>query len=623
VNADATDRSVVERVDDIAGSESVVVSEDVMVPMRDGCSLATDLFLPRSAGDRPLPAALLRTPYDKSRDKDRAEARFLARHGYLAVVQDCRGRFNSEGTFRPFRDEAQDGFDTVAWLAAHDRCNGVVGTHGCSYAAWVQLQLATQSPEALRTMIVHTGPSNAFHYSMHVGGTRTLTLLLWHLHMAVDSQEATRNPAIARAIASMLEPQTFMRWAAAIPWERGQTPLSVAPAYEDSAFAFYFEHDEYDDFWRDPNLAMDAYFERFPRVPILWITGWYEAYVRSIVDSFCQMVNAGVPDQYLIAGPWTHDNFEPQNGDANYGQDAGLLPDIDLTIPLFKLRWLDRWLRDRDDLELGKPVKVFVMGGGDGRRGRGGRLNHGGRWTFEDALYDDEPGSKHRLYLHESGRLAPDPPENAPAASRYTFDPRDTVHSDGRCEIAYGATSAAQFAGLGPLDQIQRATLPGHGSPGLPVVARNDVVSFQTEFLADDIVLLGRIDAVLYVSSDAPDTDFFVKLVDVYPSSPDYPAGFAFPVTDGALRVRYRNGGLASPPMVAREVYPLEIAIQPAANRFSRGHRIRLDVTSSNFPSFEINHNTGDPTDRSWRIAQNAIHHDRECPSYVEFTRVE
>ena len=608
-----------ERLLDEAALDDVIVFEDVMVPMRDGCALATDLFVPRSAGDRPIPAALLRTPYDKSRNKDRAEALFLARHGYLAVVQDCRGRFNSEGTFRPFRDEAQDGFDTVAWLAAHDRCNGAVGTHGCSYAAWVQLQLATQSPKALRTMIIHTGPSNAYHYSMHVGGTRTLSLLLWHLHMAMDSQEAQRNPAISRAIAPMIEPQTFMQWAAAIPWERGKTPLSVAPAYEDSAFKFYFEHDAYDDFWRDPNLAMDTYFSQYPRVPVMWITGWYEAYVRSIVDNFRHMADAGAPEQFLVAGPWTHDNFDPQNGDANYGQDAGFLPDVDLTIPFFKLRWLDRWLRDRADLELGRPVKVFVMGGGDGRRGRGGRLNHGGRWVFQDALRDGVGDARERLYLHGSGSLSSEPPDDARVTSRYTFDPRNTVNSDGRCEIAYGVTDAAQFAGLGPIDQIQRPTLPGHGAPGMPIAARNDVLSFQTEPLAEDVVLLGAVEAVLYVSSDAPDTDFFVKLIDVYPSTDDYPAGYGFPVTDGALRVRYRDQGAASAPMELGEIYALKIAVQPVANRFCRGHRIRLDIASSNFPSFDINRNTDDPTGRSWRIAQNVVHHDRTHPSYIEF----
>jgi putative CocE/NonD family hydrolase len=171
---------------------------------------------------------------------------------------------------------------------------------------------------------------------------------------------------------------------------------------------------------------------------------------------------------------------------------------------------------------------------------------------------------------------------------------------------------------MGPFDQIQIATLPGHNMVGLPVAARRDVVVFQTPPLICDLMVAGEICAVLYVSSDAPDTDFFVKLIDVYPPTDDYPAGYAFPVTDGILRARYREGFESATMMSPGEVYKLTIPVQPAGNVFKAGHRLRLDIASSSFPNFDINQNSGDPENRVWRIAQNTIHHDSVRASRIE-----
>jgi hypothetical protein len=588
--------------------------------MRDGVRLATDIYMPAdengvaASGGRPV--VLARTPYDKTCEQESRDAAFFAKHGYVAVVQDCRGRFSSEGVFRPFRDEALDGADTLEWLGTQPFCNGRVGTHGCSYGAWVQLQMATQGSPMLRTMIPHTGPSNAYYYSMHVGGTRTLGLLRWHLEVACDSQEAQRNPRIADAIRPMLTPEGFLRWAAEVPWQRGTTPLASAPAYEDSAFQFYFEHDDYRAFWRDPALAMDEYFDAFPVMPILWITGWYEVYARSIFAGFAEMVERKRPHQYLLAGPWTHNNFDAWNGDANYGVSAGTVPVLDATPLGFKLRWFNRWLKDRDD-DLGSEVKLFVMGGGDGRRGSGGRLNHGGQWLTGTGL-PLEGTLRQSFYLHGDGTLSDQAALEPEASTTYLYDPRRSLYSDGRCEIAYGPASESGFTGMGPFDQIQIATLPGHNMVGLPVAARRDVVVFQTPPLICDLMVAGEICAVLYVSSDAPDTDFFVKLIDVYPPTDDYPAGYAFPVTDGILRARYREGFESATMMSPGEVYKLTIPVQPAGNVFKAGHRLRLDIASSSFPNFDINQNSGDPENRVWRIAQNTIHHDSVRASRIE-----
>jgi putative CocE/NonD family hydrolase len=599
--------------------QDVIVLKDVMVAMRDGVKLATDIYLPAENGlptKEKLPVVLQRTPYDKNQEFYVKPARFFAGHRYVSVIQDCRGRFNSEGDFRPFRQEPQDGYDTVEWLARYPSSNGKVGTYGVSYMGWVQFETATQNPPSLATMIPHTGPTNAYRYSMHVGGTLTLGLLQWHLFMAMTSQEAQRNPAIAEAIKPMRTGKDFLQWASQTPWKRGQTPLSVAPKYEDSAFKFYFENYDYNDFWRQPGLGMDQYFDSFPDIPILWVTGWYEVYPRSIVGGFQEMVKRNRKNQYLLGGPWTHANTHPYAGDANFGDKAEMIPD-ELDFLDFELRWFNRWMKGDQTAKIGQPVKVFMMGGGDGKRAKDGRLNHGGTW-YSSPTWPPENVQPVPFYLQEDGTLSRTRPSQKTSSTTYTFDPRNTVNSDGRCEIAYGPAITFGFQGMGPRDQIQIETLPGHGIPGMPTASRPDVLVFQTPPLADDTRMVGNIKAVLHVSSDAPDTDFFVKLIDVYPSSGDYPAGYGFPITDGIIRARYRESFERPTLMQDGRIYEITIPVQPAANMFMAGHRIRLDISSSSFPNYDINHNTGNPRDRKWRVADNTIYHEAQHASYIE-----
>ena len=193
--------------------------------------------------------------------------------------------------------------------------------------------------------------------------------------------------------------------------------------------------------------------------------------------------------------------------------------------------------------------------------------------------------SARKYYFHGDGTLAATKPSGGADSTTYTYDPRNTVHSDGRCEIAYGPASELGFRGMGPYNQIQMETLPGHGIPGLPTASRPDVLVFQTSPLSRDTTVAGNLRAVLYVSSDAPDTDFFVKLIDVYPASEDYPAGYAFPVTDGIIRARYRNSFKTPEMMEPGKVYEIRLPIQPAGNLFKAGHRLRVDISSSSFPT--------------------------------------
>ena len=596
----------------------VEVQRDIRVPMRDGVHLATDFYVPARNG-KPiagkLPAVLLRTPYNKTAWGTKI-VRFFAEHGYLSVTQDCRGRFASEGKFFPFVDDPKDGADTIAWLRQHPQCNGQVAMHGPSYMAWAQFEAATQNPPGLATMIPMQGPINAYHYSMRCGGALHLGLLRWVLDVAASSQEAQRDRDAAAAIKSMLGPESFLDWAAQIPWQRGKTPLARIPQYEDAAFQLYFENNDYTPFWRQPGLAMDEYFDSFPDMPILWVTSWFDWYPRTICDGYQKMLKLGRKNQHLLVGPWTHNNFNSSVGDVNFGNQGGSIAGYDDFLRR-ELAWMDRWMKGDQHADIGSPVQVFVMGGGDGKRATDGRLDHGGRWYHGDA-WPPKQVKATPYYLHEGGILSPEKTTAERSSRTYRYDPRNTVSSNGRCIIAYGPAARAGFSGMGPRDQIELPTLPGHGNPGHPIAGRADVLVYQTAPLDADACIAGNIAANLFVASDAPDTDFFVKLLDVYPASKDYPNGYAFPVSEGILRARYRDGFEKPHAMKPGEVYRLEFPLEPSANLFKAGHRIRVDICSSNFPNFDINPNTGDPNDRRPRIAANTVYHDATRASFIE-----
>jgi uncharacterized protein len=634
----------------------VLIAPDIRVPMRDGVRLATDLYLPAREGQAlpgPWPALLVRTPYDKGGVA--GDAAFYARHGYLVAVQDCRGRYKSEGRFFPFVDEPQDGCDTVGWLAAHAACDGHVGTWGSSHLAWVQFHMATQAPPALKTMIPRYGPTNAFHQSMREGGALHLWWLGWMIFLARQGSHAVQaTPHLARA----LQAEPLLPWLAGLPWQRGQSPLRHVPDYEEALFQL-MEEDRYSDFWRQPGLAMDEQFERFPEIPILWIGGWYDYYPQAISDSFARFVALGRKDQYLLMGPWDHSGCASGCGDVWFGPPAAV------TLRDLQLRWFDHWLKDEGELPFREPVRVFVMGEGrdkTGRRGDGatgrqtwdkagdgdlrqgqktaeGHLCHGGAWRDATAWPPSE-GAPQRYYLQPGGGLAMEPPGGgdteadslsrpvAPSprrsvsslATSYTYDPRDPVPSLGWCYVSDAASGYA--VPPGPRDLIQPAPLLGRGQAGAPLGARRDVLVFQSAPLAEELRVIGPIEARLWIASDAPDTDFTARLSDVYPPSEEYPAGYALPVGEGILRARFRESMRDPIPLLPGQPTEIRITVSPTANCFRAGHRLRLDVSSSNFPRFEPNRNTwtpdGDgPADRRARLAENRVYHDADHPSHV------
>ena len=265
-----------------------------------------------------------------------------------------------------------------------------------------------------------------------------------------------------------------MRWAERIPWQRGKTPLALLPDYEEAAFKLYFENYDYNDFWRQPGLAMDEHFDAFPDMPILWVTSWFDWYPRTISDGYQKMVRMGRKNQHLLIGPWTHNNFRADVGDVSFGNQGGRIASY-ADFQRLELAWFDRWLRDESDADIGAPVAFFLMGGGDGHRTKAGRLNHGGRWIHGDA-WPPPQAEPTVFHLHAGNRLATEKPRHVDSASSYDYDPRNTVSSNGRCIIAYGPAAKHGFAGMGPRDQIELPTLPGHGTPGKPIAEPLDLL---------------------------------------------------------------------------------------------------------------------------------------------------
>ncbi|MER5491639.1 CocE/NonD family hydrolase [Streptomyces sp. NPDC002490] len=595
------------------------------VPLRDGVRLAADLY---SASPEPervaLPVLLERTPYgrraQRGSDQDRAgvlpSPEDIARHftdaRYHVVRQDCRGRGDSEGTFVKYLGEGPDGVDTIDWIVRQPWCDGRVVMTGVSYSAHCQAAAAAEGAEGLVAMFQDSGGfSSAYDAGMRMGGAFELKQATWALRQAVRSPEAAADPVLAEALRRV----DVAGWFGAMPWRPGCTPLRHLPAYEDFLLE-QWRQDAFGDYYRNPALYGRGHYDRFPDAPSLHLGSWYDPYVRSTIENFTALQELKAAPSYLVMGPWTHghrcDTFA---GDVDFGPAATLDGNLAPSYLEFRRRWFDRALGRSHAAEGDLPaVQYFLMGGGDGRRDSAGRMRHGGAWRT-DVQWPPSTTSPVALYLTPGGGLTPVPP-TAPAASvSYDFDPRRPVPTMGG-----QVTSGEPVMTGGAYDQnAPDARVHGATAPYLPLDSRPDVISLSTGPLTRDVVLAGPVTARLHISSTAPDTDFTIKLVDVHPPNADYPHGFAVNLTDGILRCRFRRSFEKPEPLAPGEVYEIEVTAPDTANRFAAGHRIRLDVSSSNFPRFDVNTNTGEPEAAARRtvVATNTVHMDADRPSHL------
>ena len=584
----------------------VVVERDVMIPTADGERLATDIYRPAVDGvpqEDPLPLLLQRTPYGKGSARFEEPAIHFASRGYVVAIQDIRGRYGSSGTFSKYHPhDAPDGRDAVEWLARLQYVDGRVGMWGTSYAAHTQADAAKMDPEGLAALILNQGGmANAWDHAVRQGGAFELGReLTWAFRQIPLESE---DPVVR----ALFQRERVQDWYSALPLREGLSPLSVAPEFESYLLAEW-RHGDYDDVWRAIGINWEEYYDQTADVPMVHVGGWYDIFLRGTIGNFTALRERGRAPQWLIIGPWTHSgNARTYAGDVDFGPDAAIR---DFTLD-FQLRWFDHLLKGRaTGVEDQQPVRIFVMGDGDGTRDEHGRLRHGGRWV-ESASWPLEGTRSLTLHLHQGGTLSEAPSAAPQASTTYTFDPSHPVPTVG------GNVSARLSDGA--YDQRERPDFPGSRAPWLPLRARPDVLVFQTEPLEEDVTVVGPITIHLFTSSSAVDTDFTVKLLDVYPPSTDFPSGFDLNLTDAIVRASYRNGRHTRDLIEPGQVYELVIEPFPTANVFKRGHRIRIDVSSSNFPRWDVNPNTGEPLGRHRRVepAQNTVHHDVRHPSRV------
>ncbi len=605
--------------DDRGPYDVVEVETDLMVEMRDGVHLATDVYRP-ARGEAPVderfPVLLHRTPYDKTARGLVAQARWFATHGYVVVLQDTRGLYRSEGEFQKYnRYDAPDGFDTIAWIAGLDYVLPSVGMWGTSYGAHTQADAAKLDPPALATAVLTMGGlSDGWDHKVRNHGAFELGQQLGWAHDQLAA--VTDDPELRERLGR----EPVSEWFDLIPFRQGHNPLSVAPNFE-AYFLGMQNHGDYDEYWSGIGRNWVEYYDGTADIPMLHVGGWYDPYAGGTIRNFVELARRKRAPMRLVMGPWTHGAASRSYaGDVEFG-DAAAIPEFSRG---FHLRWFDAHLKGELADERGASgdsARIFLMGTGDGHRDPNGRLYHGGRWI--DAASWPLPGTRTvPYYAWGDGTLRPEPPLADGGATTYTYDPHAPVPTIG------GSFSGALKRGA--YDQVERPfrSLEGgsengfYGSrPPYPRLRdRPDVLVFETPPLEEDVTVVGPITVRLWVSSSAVDTDFTAKLIDVYPPGGDWPEGFDLNLTDGIIRARYRGSRERAELMEPGVVYEVVIEPFPTANLFKAGHRIRIDISSSNYPRFDVNPNTGEPLGRHTHMiaADNTVYHDAAHPSQVE-----
>ena len=625
----------------------MIVSQNVMIPMRDGVRLATDIYRPADEfgnhAQGQFPVILGRTSYDKSNPVIwiDAVARPFVANGYVVILQDLRGRGLSEGTGDYFhtanQKEGLDGYDTIEWAAEQEWCNGKVGMVGASHGGIVQNMASLYRPPHLAALWVDVAPTNAFRWEVRQGGAMALHMYgALYLH-GYDSQEIAGNPEAIARIERGAERLSEEVWKQ--PFREGETPIAAVPNLE-KVLMHYYRDARYTKFWQQESLNHAQHYDRMADIPAVYSSGWYDPFAAETSEQFAHMANKNTATQRLILGPWNHVSMRGKGashvGNVEFGDSAKWGDEV---LNAERFRWFDRWLKDEETgVEEDPSVRIFVMGGGRGDFDAAGRIAHGGEWRDEKS-WPLQRAVDTPFYLIDGGGLEKTPPCEVGLATEWIHDPANPVPSisgnvtgfyewlvfPDDIDSAYVPQRARMRSLIpdGPLHQKEsESTVVASDRPSdTPALLadRCDVNVFQTEPLTQDIEVTGSIKVNLWVSSDAIDTDFTAKLIDVYPPSERYPEGFHLPLEDSIQRARFRDGYDEERFMTPGEIYELQIELPPVSNLFVKGHRIRVDISSSNFPRFDVNPNTGEPIGRHTRSqrAANTVYTNMETPSHI------
>jgi uncharacterized protein len=577
--------------------QQVIVDYDVPAMMRDGTILRANVYRP--AGEERWPVLLVRLPYGKDLPGSSSlpDPMQVARRGYVVIVQDTRGCFTSGGEWDPIRNEAMDGVDTIEWASKLQYSNGSVGMYGASYCGFAQWLAAVHQPAALKAMIPFITWNDPFNGLLLRGGVLELGFLAyWNLQMGFNvlARRHAGDPdpyALGRAIVMLTKDLDALG-------KQGHWSLPLkefAPLQRNDVAPMFFESIEHvGDREHAETLAIVGKHEQVT-VPTFNIGGWYDIFLKDTIENFKIMREYGstaeARQSKLLIGPWTHGEMNNPVGEANFGlASTAAFIDLKIDINSLQVRWFDHWLKGLDTGMLQEaPIKIFVMGANIWRDEQ--------EWPLARAV-------ETRYYLHSSGHantlngdgiLSTDLPADE-MPDQYDYDPANPVLTRG------GALRLSPEFPSGVFDQ--RST-----------EAREDVLVYTTPVLNEDIEVTGPIKVHLWAITSAPDTDFVARLVDVYPD------GYAHNLTDGIIRVRYRHFEHDEAPLLIEpgKAYQYEIDLWATSNVFKQGHRIRLDVTSSNFPRWDRNPNTGHEfgVDSELAVAHQMILHDAQHPSFV------
>jgi hypothetical protein len=546
------------------------------VKMSDGVILYADVYLPSEPGR--YPTLVSRTPYGVQRDGSHEMFVKFAQHGYAVVFQDVRGRYESEGKWEPFRDEGKDGSETIEWAAAQPFSNGKVATCGGSYGGHNQWAAASQNPPHLVAAFPSLASTNIYANWLTMGGAFRLSFNYgWGV---VRMPNRIMLPQFWHTENYMPENLKYDNILMHLPLN------DMDMVYEGSIVQHYrdwLKHNSYDEYWK---VISDE--ERFDKVavPVHTLGGWFDIFIMGTINGYVGMRKQGATPEAkagtrMIIGPWGHGPTQSFGG-------VDFTPAAFVDMFELQLRFYDFHLKGiKNGLDSEKPVELFYMG-----------IN---KWRGESDW--PIPGTQYReLYLNSNGSANSVRGDGSLSFTKpvksdidtYLYDPQNPIPTTG------GNNCCGTPTIPGPADQR-------------PVERREDVLVYTSEYLTDSLTIAGPVRMNLNASTDGSDTDWMIKLIDVYPN------GYSMPVSEGILRARFRNGLDKINLLTPNQVYEYEIELTGTANVFLPGHRIRLDITSSNFPQFDRNPNTGEPlgTSSKTRIARQTIYHGGTHLSHI------
>ena len=546
--------------------QPMYIQLDVKVPMRDGVRLSACIYRPDKEG-RSYPTLLIRTIYNNKQGSYLAWTRRFVEAGYAVVMQDCRGRYDSEGPWEPYVHEAEDGYDTQQWIGDQPWCDGNIGTFGISYVGFTQTLPAPFRSPYVKALVPIASQQDNFGHQYVDGALHLHCAMVFHIWIGRGLQSDAR--------ALMNEMELYRR----LPLVSALDDIADIPWYRD-----IISHYTYDDFWKRYGLR-----DKYDQVdtPSYFITGWYDALAHEGFKQYmgwkAQARSEGTRrTTRIMVGPWSHGGIGTAEsfGDVDFGQGGA----VDMADE--QLRWFDRRLRGIDNgIDNEPPVRIFVMGGNVWRSENEWPLAR----TQYIPFYLSSDGSANSL--HGTGALSAERPADA-GQDRYSYHPENPVPTVG------GPIMHVRY--VGPHDRR-------------PVERRDDVLVYTSQPLEQDLEVTGPVTATLYASSSARDTDFAATLVDVHPD------GRAINICEGLLRARFRES-IEEPTLIEPgRVYEYPIDMWETSNVFKVGHRLRVEVSSSNFPRFDRNPNTGNRPgmDAEMQVADQTVYHGGEYASHI------